>query len=312
MNLLLGSLTIGLILSLLALGVYIAFRIFGMADITADGSITLGGAVTAVLLIQGVDPMIATLAGCLSGAAAGMLTGILHTRFGIHSLLSGILMMTALYSINLWIMGRSNVPLLSVSNLTDSGEKLAVLLFGPQKSVLLLGWDVSSRDMGILLGTFAWVCLTALLLFFFFKTELGTAMRATGDNPQMIRALGVNTGNMIVLGLGLANGLVALSGALLAQFQGFADVQMGIGMIVWGVASVIIGESLVRTRRLGLAITGAIMGAVLFRLLLAIALRFGLNPNNLKLITAIFVFFALVSPAMLDKLRKRRKGTEYA
>ncbi len=312
MNLLLGSLTIGLILSLLALGVYIAFRIFGMADITADGSLTLGGAVTAVLLLKGTDPVLATLAGCLSGAAAGMLTGILHTRFGIHSLLSGILMMTALYSINLWVMGRSNLPLLSVANLTDAGERLANLMIGPQKTMMLMGWEVTCRDIGILLATFAWVCLTAVLLFFFFKTELGTAMRATGDNPQMIRALGVNTGNMIVLGLALSNGLVALSGALLAQFQGFADVQMGIGMIVWGVASVIIGESLVRTRRLGLAITGAIMGAVLFRLLLAIALRFGLNPNNLKLITAIFVFFALVSPALLDSLRKRWGGTKYA
>jgi putative tryptophan/tyrosine transport system permease protein len=312
MNLLLGSFTIGLILSLLALGVYISFRIFGMADMTADGSITLGASITAVLLIQGVDPLIATLAGALGGGIAGMVTGILHTRFNIHGLLSGILVMTALYSVNLWIMGRSNLPLLSVPNLTDSAERLGTFLFGPVKSVPFLGWEIGLRDMGVLLGTFVWVCLTALALFFFFRTELGTSMRATGDNAQMIRALGVNTGNMIILGLALSNALVALSGALLAQFQGFADVQMGIGMIVWGVASVIIGEALVRTRRLGLAITGTIMGAVLFRLLVAIALRFGLNPNNLKLITAIFVFVAMVLPNFLEKLRKRRKEVAHA
>lgn len=312
MNLLLGSLTIGLILSLLALGVYISFRIFGMADMTADGSITLGASITAILLIQGVDPWTATFAGALGGAVSGMVTGILHTRFNIHGLLSGILVMTALYSINLWVMGRSNLPLLSVHNLTNHAEQLGVWIFGPVKSVPFFGWEISLRDIGVLLGTFAWVCLTALVLFFFFRTELGTSMRATGDNPQMIRALGVNTGNMIVLGLTLSNALVALSGSLLAQFQGFADVQMGIGMIVWGVASVIIGESLVRTRRMGLAIIGTVMGAVLFRLLVAIALRFGLNPNNLKLITAVFVFVAMVLPGFLDKLRKRRKEVVHA
>jgi putative ABC transport system permease protein len=312
MNLLLGSLTIGLILSLLALGVYITFRIFGMADITTDGSVTLGAAVTALLLLRGCDPTLATLAGGVAGMVAGMVTGVLQTRFGIHSLLSGILVMTALYSVNLWIMGRSNLPLLSTPNLTHTAERVAGVLFGSTATVVLLGWDVSTRDLGILIGTAAWVIVAAVALFWFFRTEIGTAMRAAGDNAQMIRAQGVNAGGMVILGLALSNGLVALSGSLLAQFQGFADIQMGIGMVVWGVASVIIGESLVRTQRLGLAITGAVMGAILFRLLLAIALRSGLNPNNLKLIIAVFVFIALVSPKLLDAWRRKPAGADHA
>jgi putative ABC transport system permease protein len=150
------------------------------------------------------------------------------------------------------------------------------------------------------------------VLYMFFRTNIGTAMRATGDNAQMIRALGVNTGNMIVIGLALSNGLIAFSGALLAQYQGFADVQMGIGMVVWGLASVIIGEALVQTRQLGLTITGAVMGSILFRLLVAIALRWGLNPNDLKLITAVFVFVALILPGLLAKLQSRKGAIQRA
>jgi putative tryptophan/tyrosine transport system permease protein len=312
MTLLIGSMTIGLILSLLALGVYISFRIFEFPDITADGSITLGAAVSAILLVQGVHPLLATLAGACAGGIAGMLTGILHTRFHIHGLLSGILVMTALYSINLRIMGRSNVPLLTVECVGTLIEKCGVTLLGGASEVNVLGWMVTIRDLSMLVFAILIIALVAFLLFVFFLTNLGTAMRATGDNPQMIRALGVNTGNMIVIGLGLSNALIALSGALLAQYQGFADVQMGIGMVVWGLASVIIGEALVRTRMLGLTIMGAVMGSVLFRLLVAIALRFGLNPNDLKLITAIFVFCALVLPGLIEKLRKNGGAVQNA
>ncbi len=304
MTLLIGSMTIGLILSLLALGVYISFRIFEFPDITADGSITLGAAVSAVLLVQGYHPLLATLAGACAGGLAGMMTGILHTRFHIHGLLSGILVMTALYSINLRIMGRSNVPLLSTECVGTLIEKAGLSLLGGASEVNVFGWMVTVRDLSMLVFAILIISLMAFLLFLFLLTNLGTAMRATGDNPQMIRALGVNTGNMIVIGLGLSNALIALSGALLAQYQGFADVQMGIGMVVWGLASVIIGEALVRTRMLGLTIMGAVMGSVLFRLLVAIALRFGLNPNDLKLITAIFVFCALVLPGLIGKLKK--------
>lgn len=241
-----------------------------------------------------------------------MLTGILHTRFHIHGLLSGILVMTALYSINLRIMGRSNVPLLTTECVGTLIEKCGVVLLGGASEVNVFGWMVTIRDLSMLVFAILIIALVAFLLFIFFLTNLGTAMRATGDNPQMIRALGVNTGNMIVIGLGLSNALIALSGALLAQYQGFADVQMGIGMVVWGLASVIIGEALVRTRMLGLTIMGAVMGSVLFRLLVAIALRFGLNPNDLKLITAIFVFCALVLPGLIEKLRKNGGAVQNA
>lgn len=312
MTLLLGSMTIGLILSLLALGIYISFRIFEFADITADGSITLGAAVCAVMLVQGYGPFVSTISGACAGGVAGMTTGILHTRFNIHGLLSGILVMTALYSINLRIMGRSNVPLLSTETVGNRVEKLTQVLVGGASEINLLGWDVSVRDVSMLIFSILVIGIVGLLLLLFFLTNLGTAMRATGDNPQMIRALGVNTGNMIVIGLALSNALIALSGALLAQYQGFADVQMGIGMVVWGLASVIIGEALVRTRMLGLTIAGAVMGSILFRLLVAIALRFGLNPNDLKLITAIFVFCALVLPGLIDKLKKNGGAVQRA
>ncbi len=308
MNLLIGSLTIGLILAFLAIGVYISFRIFNFADITADGSITLGAAVAAVLLVGGWHPLPATLAGAAAGFAAGLVTGVLHTRFKIHGLLSGILVMTALYSVNLRIMGKSNVSLMSTPNVTGIVERLGGGLFGAGPEIALWGWSVAVRDASILIIAFVTILLLAGLVYLFFRTDLGTVMRATGDNQQMVRALGSDTGFMIILGLGISNGLIALSGALLAQYLGFADVQMGIGMVVWGLASVIIGESLVRTNRLGLAIAGAVMGSILFRLLVAIALRFGLNPNDLKLVTAVFVFGALVLPNLLARLAERRAG----
>ncbi len=306
MSLLIGSFTIGLILSLLALGVYISFRIFDFPDITADGSITLGASVSAVLIVHGYDPLTATLAGALLGAVAGCATGLLHTRFKIHSLLSGILVMTALYSVNLHVMGRSNIPLLSETTLATCAERAGVLLAGGKTTMSWLGWELSIRDVSVLLSCMGFILLAGGLLYLFFRTNLGTSMRATGDNPQMIRALGVNTGSMIVVGLALSNGLIALSGALMAQYQGFADVQMGIGMVVWGLASVIIGEALVRSRSLGLTIAGAVLGSVLFRLLVAIALRWGLNPNDLKLVTATFVLIALILPKLLDRVRKKR------
>jgi putative tryptophan/tyrosine transport system permease protein len=312
MTLLIGALTIGFILSLLALGVLISFRIFDFPDITAEGSITLGAAVAATLLVRGVSPLIATLAAVVAGMLAGATTGILHTKFKINGLLAGILVMTALYSINLHVMGRSNVPLLSVSTFTTGAEHFATGFLHVAENVVLFGWEVSARDISVLLFSFLFAAVVGLLLYAFMRTDLGTAMRATGDNSQMIRALGVSDGNMIVLGLAVSNGLIALAGALLAQYQGFADVQMGIGMLVWGLASVIIGEALVGVRQLGYTIIGAVMGSVLFRLLVAIALRWGLNPNDLKLITAVFVFFALILPGMLAKIRVSKADAAHA
>ena len=312
MTLLIGALTIGLILSLLALGVFISFRIFNFPDITADGSFPLGAAIAATLLVLGVNPILATLAGFGGGLLAGTLTGILHTKFNIHGLLSGILVMTALYSVNLHVMGKSNVPLLSETTLITYAEQLGDTVWGSGKGLNIAGWEVSVRDASTLLCTFGFIVIMGFVIHAFFRTNIGTAMRATGDNPQMIRALGVSVGTMITLGLALSNGLIALAGALLAQFQGFADVQMGIGMIVLGLASVIIGEALVGTQNVGLTIIGAVMGSVLFRLLVAIALRWGLNPNDLKLITAIFVFLALVLPSLLGKMRSNKTRAVHA
>jgi len=310
MTLLLGSITIGLILAMLALGIFISFRIFDFPDITAEGSFTFGAAISAALIIAGVNPLVATLVSFLGGAAAGMLTGILHTRFKINPLLSGILVMTALYSVNLHVMGRSNLPLLSETTLFTWVEKIAVRFSGEGKMSMVLGWEVPAKDLWILLFCLILAVMVSLLLWWFFRTRLGTAMRATGDNAQMIRALGVNTKVMIIAGVAISNGFIAVAGSLLAQYQGFADVQMGIGMMVWGLASVIIGEALISEKSLGLVITGAVIGSVLFRLLVAIALRWGMNPNDLKLITALFVLLALILPGFMKNTKKIRLTTK--
>lgn len=299
MALLMGALTIGLILSLLTLGVFVSFRVLNFPDITADGSITVGAAVAASLIARGTGPLWATGLGAVAGFLAGTMTGILHTKFRIHGLLAGILVMTALYSINLHIMGKSNVPLLSERTLATQVEAVSLRASRGTDNVYFWDWELRIRDAALLVASLVVSVIVCVALYVFFRTNVGTAMRATGDNPQMIRALGCNIDTMMILGLALSNGLIGLSGALLAQYQGFADVQMGIGMLVWGLASVIIGEALVGRAGLGLTIYGAVMGTVLFRLLVAIALRWGLNPNDLKLVTAVFVFAALVLPQVL-------------
>jgi putative ABC transport system permease protein len=305
MTLLVGALTLGLILALLAFGVYVSFRIFNIPDITAEGSVTLGASVAAALIVAGYEAMLSTMVGALAGMVAGTVTGILATKCHINKLLSGILVMTALYSINLHVMGRSNLPLLNQKTLATRAEQFGALIFGGAGDIDLAGWTVGVRDGSILISVLLFVVIAAVLLYVFFHTHIGTAMRATGDNPQMIRALGVSVDTLTIFGLALSNGFVALSGALIAQYQGFADVQMGVGIVVLGLASVIIGEALVGTRAVGLLIAGTVMGSVLFRLLVAIALRWGLNPNDLKLITAIFVFAALVMPDLARRLRMR-------
>jgi putative tryptophan/tyrosine transport system permease protein len=312
MTLLIGSLTIGLILSLLAFGILISFRVVQFEDLTVDGSFSLGAATAALMIVSGTNPLLATLCGALAGATAGAVTATLHTSFGINRLLSGILVMTALYSVNLRVMGKSNLPLLSDETVMTYAHRLAQKLFAGRSVLHIAGWEASPQDIcGLLL-----MSLTAagfgVLLFAFFRTNIGLAMQAIGDNSRMTRALGINVESMTILALFIANGLIGLAGALLAQYQGFADVQMGIGMLVWGVASVILGESLVGTKKIGFLITGAVMGSVLFRLLVAIALRWGLNPNDLKLITAAFVFAALVLPKFVGQgsrlLRRDRRA----
>ncbi len=308
MNLIIGAFTMGLILSLLSLGMLISFRMIKFTDITVDGSITLGASLAAVLIISGMSPWLATLIAFAGGSVAGMITGILHTRFKIQQILAGILMMTALYSINLRIMGRSNIPLLDTETVSLPAEKMLLLISGGTTKPSIFGWPVPVNDLAVFVSSVLICLFLGIALTRFLQTHFGTALRATGNNPQMVRAQGVNNNTMVVFGLALSNGLVALSGALLAQYQGFADVQMGIGMMVWGLASIIIGEALVGKSGIGITITGAILGTILFRLLIAIALRWGLNPNDLKLVTAIFVFMALVAPAMVKSLAKNIFG----
>jgi len=303
MTLLISALTMGLILALLALGVYVSFRIFNMPDMTAEGSVTLGASVAAAIMVSGNNAVLATVAAVAAGTVAGAVTGLLATKCKINPLLSGILVMTGLYSVNLHIMGKSNIPLLEVTTLATYAEKFGTRIFGGAADLNVAGWAVSVRDLSMLLSILLLVIAVCVLMYFFFRTDLGTAMRATGDNPHMICALGVSVDAATIFGLAISNGMIALCGALIAQYQGFADVQMGVGMVVLGIASVIIGEALIGTRTVGLVITGTVMGSVLFRLLVAIALRWGLSPNDLKLITAVFVFAALVMPNLARRMR---------
>jgi putative ABC transport system permease protein len=311
MSLLIGALTLGFIFSLIALGVFISFRIFAFPDITADGSSTLGAALAAMLLVSNVNPLLATAAGFAGGFLAGALTGTLAMKCKINGLLAGILVMTGLYSVNLHIMGRSNISVFGSSTLSTYAER-AGLAVTHGRTLNVLGWEITALEASFLVASVLFVVLAGFVMYIFFHTNLGTAMRATGDNSEMVRALGVNDENMVILGLAISNGLIALGGALIAQYQGFADVQMGIGMVVWGLASVIIGEALVGTRRLGLVITGTVMGSVLFRLMVAIALRLGLNPNDLKLVTAVFVFLALVAPKLVKRLNLSKPRSSHA
>lgn len=296
---LLSTWTFGAALGFVAIGVFVSYRLFSFPDITTDGSFTLGAVVATTLLAAGVDPVLATLAGMAAGAAAGSCTGMLHALLGIEPLLAGILMTTALASVNLVLLGRSNVPLSGVTTVLDRAEA-AVL-----PTARLAGFAAAEAGEAARL---AFVLLAAatvvLLLYAFFSTRLGTAMRAGGDTPTMARALGRNTGALTVAGLAIANALTALSGAIVAQYQGFADVQMGIGMVVWGMASVFLGNALVGTVRLGGALVAALAGSVTFRLLVAAALRAGLDPDWLKFTTAVVVLAALVAPRLVVRSQR--------
>jgi putative ABC transport system permease protein len=309
-SLVFATLAIGLVFAILAFGVYLSFHVYRIPDITADGSFPLGAAVTARLLKDGHDPLSATAAGAACGALAGAITGLIHTRFRINALLSGILVMTALYSVSLRVMGSSNLSI-SGSTLFTPFDRAVRSVWGDQ--VVVAGREVPATDVAALAtcGVLAGALAVALILFL--KTELGTAMRATGDNARMLRALGTSTDRMIVCGLAISNALVALAGSLFAQMQGFADAQMGIGVIVFGLASVILGQTLVgTTRSVSLGVIGALMGAVLFRLLVAIAIRLGLEANDLKLVTAVVVLLAIVAPGPLKRLASRGAGRKGA
>ena len=294
MTTLLATWTFGLALGLVALGVFVSYKLFSFPDITTDGSFTLGAVVAAVLLMSGIDPVVATACGALAGALAGACTGLLHAFLRVEPLLAGILMTTTLASVNLVVLGKSNVPLSGVATLFDRAE--AVL----SPAMRRLGFtEAAAGEAARTAFVLAVALAIAALLYVFFRTRLGTAMRAGGDTATMARSLGRNTGLLTVAGLAIANALVALSGALVAQYQGFTDVQMGIGMVVWGMASVFLGTALVGQVRLGSALVAAVAGSVTFRLLVASALRAGLDPDWLKAATALVVLVALVAPRLV-------------
>ncbi|MCS6989222.1 MAG: ABC transporter permease [Chloroherpetonaceae bacterium] len=287
-----GAIALGLCYGFLAMGVFITMRIYNFPDITVDGSLTLGASVTATMLVSGAPPVLAPLFAAALGFVAGALTGVIHAKLRVNGLLSGILVTTALYSINLRIMGKANVPLLAVQNILTPFERT---FSGVSKYVIALVF--------FLAAILAMWALLALL----FKTNFGLAMRATGDNETMIAAQGVDTDFMKIIGIGLSNALVALSGSLVAQYQGFADIGMGIGIIVFGLASVIIGESLAFGFGGRAGVTALLMfvvaGAIVFRLLVALALSIGLDPIDFKLITALFVLAAVGLPQLRARLK---------
>ncbi|HET7240663.1 MAG TPA: hypothetical protein VFI77_05870 [Gemmatimonadales bacterium] len=301
MNLLIGAITIGLILALLGLGVFVTYRIYRILDLTADGAFGVGAAVAAALLVREFPAVLATGLAIVAGMLAGALTGVLNTRLRVTPLLAGVLTSTALYSVSLFVMGSGNVSLVSADGFVSVAERLAHRWFGLPPSLTLFGAIVSGGSIASLGLMLLLAVGTALLLAFFLNTEIGTAMRAAGNNPQMARALAIDVNGMVVLGLCLANGLVALSGALMAQYEGFANIQMGIGALVTGLANLLLGEALLGRRTLGRWIAGAVVGAVAFRLLVGAAIRAGLDPNALKLVTAALVLGVLVLPRVLRR-----------
>ncbi len=289
----LGAIEQGLVYGIMVVGVYLTFRVLDFPDLTVDGSLPLGAAISAVAISSGVNPWISLLFALAGGFLAGVVTAILNTKFKILHLLASILTMISLYSINIRIMGGPNVTLLGVDTVVDSLNGLGIGL--PQYTGL------------VLFGLLA-VCVV-LLVVWFLHTELGQAVLATGDNPQMITSLGVNTHFIIILGVGGSNALVALSGALVAQYQGAADVGMGMGTIIAGLASVIIGETVFGCTTIARAFVAALLGSILYRLAIALALglefgAFRFNPSDLNLITAILVIFALVTPNLKKRLIK--------
>ncbi|HOB29011.1 MAG: ABC transporter permease [Dethiobacteria bacterium] len=286
-----STIILGLLYGLLVLGVFLTFRILDYADLTVDGSLPLGAAITATLIFNGVNPFLATLAAIPLGALAGLVTGVLHTRFAITPLLSGILSMIGLYSINLRIMGRPNVPLLRHETIFD----------------VLTGLGLSLRVSQTMIAL-AVIVVAVVGLYLFLNTELGQALRGTGDNEIMLRSLGVNTDRMKIMGLAISNALVALSGALIAQYQGFADINMGIGMIVIGLASVIIGEVVLGVKSILGRLCAVVVGSILYRLAIALVLQIGfIEYTDLKLFTALLVTIALISPEISKKFKPAPK-----
>ncbi len=280
-----GATELGLLYAVMALGVYITYRILDFPDLTVDGSFTTGGAVAAIMITNGYPSWIATIAVFAAGLTAGACTGLLHTKGKINGLLSGILMMIALYSINLRIMGKPNIGFSKIETMFTT---------------------ISENAFTYMIVLIVAALLIKLMLDAFLHTDVGLALRATGDNSRMIRSLGANTDNTTIVGVSLSNGLVAVSGALIAQQSSFADINMGVGMIVIGLASVIIGEAIFGAKTVFRATLAVVLGAIVYRIVYALALRIDwLKATDMKLITALIVIFALVLPSVQRSIKQR-------
>ena len=279
----------GLVYGFVALGVYLTFRVLGFPDLTVDGSFVLGAGVAAVLIVHDVDPFLATLAAMGAGVCAGLTTSLLNTKLRIPALLASILVMVGLYSINLRIMGRPNIPLLRQVTIFSLASQL------PGLETRLVYQLVVAAVLAV---------IAFFILNWFLRTEIGLALRATGDNEQMVRGAGVDTDKTTILGVSIGNGLVALSGGVVAQAQGFVDVNMGVGMIIIGLAAVIIGEALFKPKGVARLLLAVVGGAFVYRLVLSIALRLGMAPGDLKLITAVIVIIALAIPYLQKRIRR--------
>lgn len=294
LDLVLSTVSQGLLWAIMALGVFLTFRVLDIADLSVEGTFPLGAAVAATLIDAGHSVWFAMLIALIAGCIGGTVTALLTTKLKIPALLSGILTMIGLYSVNLMIMGKANVPLLRAETVFTLTEDL----FG-----------VSSVVATLIVGLIA-TTVVGVIMYWFFGTVLGTAIRATGCNPQMARAQGINTNVMVSLGLLISNGLVALSGALVAQSNGFADVGMGTGTIVIGLASVIIGEVLFGTRSFKNWLISVVLGSVVYRAVIAIVLELGMPPNDLKLFTAVLVAIALSLPLIKNKFAIMKRSEE--
>ncbi|MES2429247.1 MAG: ABC transporter permease [Bacteroidota bacterium] len=287
MDFYLTALLQGLCFSGIALGIYISMKIFNIPDITTDGSYTLGGVVTAIMLTNHIPGYLILPAVLIAGGVSGAITGLIHTKLKINPLLAGILVMTALYSVNLTLMGRSNIPLIGTSSIF---------------TFLQIVNNANQNTFWILL---IFVLVITLVIGYLLKTDFGIAMRATGNSETMVRALGVNTDRMKIIGLALANALTAVSGYLITQFQGFADINMGIGIVIVGLGSVIIAETLIgwfQTTSVWISLALVLAGAVIFQLVLAVTLNIGVDANLLKLVTAVFVLL-IVSLPRLNRIK---------
>lgn len=292
-----GAVAQGVLWGIMVLGVYITYRLLNISDLTVDGSFALGGCVCATLIINfGMNPVLALLIAALAGMAAGAVTGILHTVFEIPAILAGILTQISLWSVNLRIMGgKSNLPLLKMETLISFvGDQL----------------NITQAQASMIVGI-AIAIMLVWVLYWFFGTELGSALRATGNNEFMIRALGVDTNRMKLIALMLANGLVSLSGALVCQHQKYADINMGRGAIVIGLAAIVIGEVLFsRFINFGMKLTSVVVGAIVYFLIRAWVLDFGLNTNDMNLFTALFVAAALSIPVFMMKYHAKHDYSE--